>query len=151
MAQATHAYIIIEDQTVSGVLENPDELDNVERSCNLSVFRIQELVKWSKALSRNVIIPMTFFAKWRRKMTFADQHRFIAAQKAKIHTQREFIRLLERHREDAEIVQMEKEILDSMMRTLNSASSHLRSVMERASRAQKRRFFSRDNSIMHFA
>jgi hypothetical protein len=58
------------------------------------------------------------------KMTFADQHRFIAAQKAKIHTQREFIRLLERQREDAEIVQMEKEILDSMMRTLNSASSH---------------------------
>jgi hypothetical protein len=60
MAQATHAYIIIEDQTVPGVLENPDELDNVERSCNLSVFRMQELVKWSKALSRNVIIPMTF-------------------------------------------------------------------------------------------
>jgi PHD/YefM family antitoxin component YafN of YafNO toxin-antitoxin module len=79
------------------------------------------------------------------KMTFADQHRFIAAQKAKIHTQREFIRLLERQREDAEIVQMEKEILDSMMRTLNSASSHLRSIMERASQVQKRRFFSRDN------
>jgi PHD/YefM family antitoxin component YafN of YafNO toxin-antitoxin module len=75
------------------------------------------------------------------KMTFADQHRFIAAQKAKIHTQREFIRLLERQREDAEIVQMEKEILDSMMRTLNSASSHLRSIMERASQVQKRRSF----------
>jgi PHD/YefM family antitoxin component YafN of YafNO toxin-antitoxin module len=79
------------------------------------------------------------------KMTFADQHRFIAAQKAKIHTQREFIRLLGRQREDAEIVQMEKEIHDSMMRTLNSESSHLLSIMERASQVQNRRFFSRDN------
>ena len=56
-------------------------------------------------------------------MTFADQHQFIAVQKAKIHTQREFILLLEWQREDAEIVQMEKDILRSMERTLNSASS----------------------------
>ena len=65
-------------------------------------------------------------------MTFADQQRYIAVQKAKIHTQRQFIHLLENQGEDAEIVQVERDTLGSMVRTLNSASSHLQSLMKKA-------------------
>ena len=90
------------------------------RKLDYSHSRIGEAVS---APLRNATFLMTF---WRMEveMTFANQYPSIAAQKAKFHTQREFIRLLERQREDVEIVQMEKDVLGSMVQTLNSASRH---------------------------
>ena len=66
-------------------------------------------------------------------MSNAERQRYIAIQRAKIHTQQNFIHLLESQGEDPETIQMEKDILGSMMRTLHSALSHIRSSLKKAS------------------
>jgi hypothetical protein len=44
------------------------------------------------------------------------RRRYVAAQQAKIHVQREFIRLLESHCGDVEIVFLERQVLNQMIR-----------------------------------
>jgi hypothetical protein len=62
----------------------------------------------------------------------AEGRRYIAAQQAKIQTQREFISELESYGADSQIVRLEKETLGEMMRSLDLVLNRLRPVIERA-------------------
>jgi hypothetical protein len=62
----------------------------------------------------------------------AEGRRYVAAQRAKINTQREFIRQLESKGEDPQIVRLEKEILGQMMKSLDSVLNRMRPVIDRA-------------------
>jgi hypothetical protein len=62
-----------------------------------------------------------------REMT-AQGQLFVAAQKAKIHTQRQFIALLESQGTDVDIIQAEKETLAEMRKALGLALGHFRQV-----------------------
>jgi hypothetical protein len=62
----------------------------------------------------------------RDEKAIANRQRYIAAQRAKIHTQGEFVRLLESHGQDVQIVRMEKDTLVEMGKSLDLAVSRLR-------------------------
>lgn len=65
----------------------------------------------------------------------AEGRRYVAAQQAKIQRQREFIIQLESRGGDAQIVQMQKETLGEMVKSLDHVLSRLRPFIDRASLA----------------